>query len=127
MVRAGAPKPFWADAIEWEAYIQSNTTWDIYQLQGETPETVLSGETADISQFCDLSFYEWVMFQDEPVAFPDENPVLGQFLGVAINVGPAMTAKILTQKWRSCLPIHLSWTDRRRGGESCSHCTLRGG
>ena len=62
MVRAGAPKPFWADAIEWEAYIQSNTAWDIYQLQGETPETVLSGETANISQFCELSFYEWVMF-----------------------------------------------------------------
>ena len=62
MVRAGAPKPFWADAIEWEAYIQSNTAWDIYQLQGETPETVLSGKTADISQFCELSFYEWVMF-----------------------------------------------------------------
>jgi hypothetical protein len=30
MVRAGAPKPFWADAIEWEAFIQSNTAWDIY-------------------------------------------------------------------------------------------------
>ena len=27
--------------------------------------------------------------------FPDENPVLGRFLGVAIDVGPAMTAKIL--------------------------------
>ena len=62
MVRAGAPKHFWADAIEWEAYLQSNTAWDIYQLQGETPETVLSGETVDISQFCELSFYERVMF-----------------------------------------------------------------
>ena len=29
------------------------------------------------------------------MAFPDENPVLGQFLEVAIDVGPAMTAKIL--------------------------------
>ena len=37
MIRAGDPKPFWADAIEWEAYLQSNTTWDIYQLQGDTP------------------------------------------------------------------------------------------
>ena len=62
MVRAGASKPFWADAIEWEAHLQSNTAWDIYQLQGETPETVLSGETANISQFCELSFYEWVIF-----------------------------------------------------------------
>ena len=35
------------------------------------------------------------MFCNEPVAFPDENPVLGRFLGIAIDVGPAMTAKIL--------------------------------
>ncbi len=97
MVRAGAPKPLWADCIEYEAYIQSNTAWDIYKLGGETPETVMSGETADISQFCDYSFYEWIMFRDEGklVAYPDQNPVLGRFLGVAIDVGPAMTAKIL--------------------------------
>ena len=24
MVRAGAPKPFWDDAIEWEAYLQTS-------------------------------------------------------------------------------------------------------
>jgi len=95
MVRAGAPKPFWADAIEWEAFIQSKTAWDIYKLQGETPETVLSGETADINQFCELSFYEWIMFRDEPVSYPENNPVLGRFLGIAVDVGPAMTAKIL--------------------------------
>ena len=95
MVRAGAPKPFWADAIKWEAYLQSNTTWDIYKLQGKTPETVLSGETSDISQFCEIIFYEWVMFRDEPVRYPDDNPFLGSFLGIAIDVVPAMTAKIL--------------------------------
>ena len=95
MVRAGAPKPFWDDFIELEAYIQSNTAWDIYKLQGETPETVLSGETANISQFCELSFYKCVMFRDEPVNYPDDNPVLGRFLGIDINVGPAMTTKLL--------------------------------
>jgi hypothetical protein len=95
MVRAGAPKHFWADAIEWEAYIQSNNAWDIYKVQGETPETLLSGETANISQFCELSFYEMIMFQDEPVSYPENNLVIGKFLGIAVDVGPAMTAKIL--------------------------------
>ena len=77
--------------------MQSNTVWDIYKLHGETPQTVMSGETADISQSCKLSFYKWVMFweQSKLVPFPDENPTLGRYLGVAINVGPAMTAKIL--------------------------------
>jgi len=50
MVRAGAPKPFWADAIELEAYVRSNTAHDIFILQGEVPGTVMSGKTSDISQ-----------------------------------------------------------------------------
>jgi hypothetical protein len=95
MVRAGAPKPFWADAIELEAYVRSNTAHDIYILQGGVPETVMSGETSDISQFCEFAFYDWIMFRDQPVAFPDDNPVLGRYLGPAIDVGPALTAKIL--------------------------------
>ena len=35
------------------------------------------------------------MFRDQPVAFPDDNPVLGRYLGPAIDVGPALTTKIL--------------------------------
>ena len=35
------------------------------------------------------------MFHDQPVAFPDNNPVIGRYLGPAIDVGPALTAKIL--------------------------------
>jgi hypothetical protein len=95
MVRAGAPKPFWADAIKLEAYVRSNTAHDIFILQGEVPETVMSGETSDISQFCEFAFYDWIMFRDQPVAFPDDNPMLGRYLGPAIDVGPALTAKIL--------------------------------
>ena len=95
MVRAGAKKPFWADAIELEAYVRFNTAHDIYILQRGVPEKVMSGETSDISQFCEFAFYDWIMFRDQPVAFPDDNPVLGRYLGPAIDVGPALTAKIL--------------------------------
>ena len=35
------------------------------------------------------------MFRDEPVHYPYDNPVFGRFLGIAINVGPAMNAKLL--------------------------------
>ena len=52
MVHAGAPKPFWADAIELEPYVRSNTAHDIFILQGEVTETVMSGKMSDISQFC---------------------------------------------------------------------------
>ena len=55
----------------------------------------MSGETSDISQFCEFAFYDWIMFRDQPVAFSDDNPVLGRYLGPVIDAGPTLTAKIL--------------------------------
>ena len=45
MVRDGAPKNIWDDALDYEAYVRSNTALDIYILQGEVLETVMSGKT----------------------------------------------------------------------------------
>ena len=55
--RAGAPKQVWYDTLEFEAYVISNTSLDIYLLQGEVPETVMLGGNSDISQFCKHWFY----------------------------------------------------------------------
>ena len=53
------------------------------------------GVTSDISQFCEHGFYDWVMFREDPIEYPDENPVLGRYLGTAIDVGPEMTANLM--------------------------------
>ena len=45
------------DALEFEAYVRSNTALGIYMLQGEVLETVMLGGTSDISQFCEA----WVL------------------------------------------------------------------
>ena len=37
------------------------------------------------------------MFRDDPIQFLDENPVLGKYLGPALDFGPAMTANILKE------------------------------
>ena len=58
MVQAGAPKRIWDDALEFEAYVISNTALDIYMLQGEFPKTVMLVGTSDISQFCEHGFYD---------------------------------------------------------------------
>jgi hypothetical protein len=47
------------------------------------------------------------MFRDQPVAFPDNNPVLGRYLGPAIDVGPALTAKNPQSKWGGCLQVNV--------------------
>ena len=80
MVQAGAPKRIWEDALEFEYCVRSNTDLDIYMLQGEVPETLMLGGTSDISQFWEHGFYDWVMFRDEPIQYPDENLVLGIYL-----------------------------------------------
>lgn len=95
MVRSRAPKRLWDDCLEREAYVRSFTAHNIYRLNGQVPETIVSGETADISPLVQFHWYEWVMFRDTSVTYPDDYLVLGRDLGPAIDVGPAMTRKVL--------------------------------
>jgi hypothetical protein len=85
----------WCFALEYESYVRSHTAHDIYRLDGRVPKTVVSGETADISPFCEFSFWDWVKFREHCVAFPDDAMVLGKYLGPSIDIGPAMTSRIM--------------------------------
>ena len=58
---------------------------------------MMSGETSDIRHFFELEMFKWVMFQDETAPFPDDMLTLGHYLGPSIDVGLAMTTKILTK------------------------------
>jgi hypothetical protein len=64
MIRTGAPKQLWDHCIELEGLICSHATNNIYTTWGEAPETIMKGETADISQICKFAWYDWVMFHD---------------------------------------------------------------
>ena len=78
----------------------SNTAHNIYKLDEEVLKTLMSGKISDISEFCKLEWFEWVMFCDETTLFPDNLLKIGHYLGPSINLGPAMTTKILTQNGR---------------------------
>jgi hypothetical protein len=56
---------------------------------------MVSGETADISSIAEFKWYEWVMFRDTSISFPDSKMVLGRDLGPALDIGPAMTRKVI--------------------------------
>ena len=60
-----------------------------------TPETKMSGETSDMTTFCEFGWYQWVYFRDTSMTFPGEKLVLGRCCGPSIDVGPALTADIL--------------------------------
>ena len=56
------PKVLWDDCIERQSYIRSFTTHEIFALKGECPETLINGETHDISTFGEYGWYDLVKF-----------------------------------------------------------------
>ena len=52
-------------------------------------ETTLTGETAGISEFAEFGWYDWIKFRDMIVPYPEVKLVLGRYLGLNINIGPA--------------------------------------
>jgi hypothetical protein len=95
MVRAKTPKVLWDHCVERKALVRSNTAHDLYQLNGQVPETLVNGETPDITTIAEFQWYEWVKFRDTAISFPEDTILLGRDLGPAIDIGPAHTRKIL--------------------------------
>jgi hypothetical protein len=64
-------------------------------IAGQVPETIMTGNTADISHIAEFGWYNWVMFHDNEPSYPDNKLILGCYLGPAINIGSALMANIL--------------------------------
>ena len=95
MLKKHSLKRLWDDCLELRGFITSNMAGNHFGLNGETPETMLSGETADISEFAEYGWYDWVKFRDTNVPYPEDKLVLGRYLDPSTDIGSAMTAKIL--------------------------------
>ena len=106
LLRSRAPKHLWDDSLELEVYIRYNSAHELYKLDGKFPKTVMSGETSDISHFCELEWFKWVMFQDETVPFPDDVLKLGHYIGPSIDIDSVMTKKFLQRKDRCSTDQH---------------------
>ena len=59
------------------------------------PETLITGDTTDISHIAEFAWFDWVMFRDEVPGYPDNKMTLGCYLGPATDTGSALTPKIL--------------------------------
>ena len=105
MTQQHSPLKLWDHCLELTAYQRSNTSNDNFELEGEVPETILSGQTADISPFIELEWFEFVKFIPPGASFPDPGEELGRWLGPAIDIGPVMTSKIIKKNGQV---LHLS-------------------
>ena len=61
------------------------------------PREVQHGGVQDISAFLEYRFYEPMLFLDSDESFPSSKEKPGWWVGVANNVGDALTFKILTE------------------------------
>jgi hypothetical protein len=106
MLKTGSPKTLWDHCIELEGYIRLCTVNDIYETHGETPETIMTGNTANIGHICKFGW-------------PDNKMTLGRYLGPALDVGSALTAKILQSNGTfACQSTFRHLTDEE------THCTI---
>ena len=94
MTATRTPKRLWDDCMELTALIRSHTALDIWQLAGQTPETLMTGQTPDISHLLEFDWFDWVMYYDSETKFPEDSEVLGRWLGPAQDIGPMMCSKI---------------------------------
>ena len=95
MLKSGTPKRLWDHCIEYEALIRSHTAHDIFALEGQVPETLMKGDTPDISHLCEYEWFQWVKYHEPTLSYPQDKMVIGRYLGPAIDVGSALTHKVL--------------------------------
>ena len=57
-----------------------------------TPLEKITGETPDITEYMDFTFYDWVMFKSNGGV---DSPELGRWLGVSHRIGPLLSYWIL--------------------------------
>jgi hypothetical protein len=94
MLRTGSPKPLWDHSLELEALVCSCTSNDMYTTANQVPETIMTGDTADISHIAEFTWFDWVMFRDNVSAYPNDKMTLDGYLGPATDTGSALMSKI---------------------------------
>ena len=94
MRRTNAPAVLWDHCLQLMAEIRRHTALDIFSLNGETLQTMVTGETAHISHLVEHSWYDFVWYSNPG----GEGPSLGRWLGPSNTAGQAMCSKIITNK-----------------------------
>jgi len=94
MITRKVPKRLWDFALVWIAQIYSRTAMK----HGRTGFEVITGDTPDISEWVDFSFYDWVWYWHSPNS--EDNPRLGRWIGVSHRVGSTLCYWILPASGR---------------------------
>ena len=67
------------------------------ELNGQVPETIMKGQTADISNLTEYEWYDWIVYWKKTADYPEFKESYSRWLGPAIDIGYSMMAKILQE------------------------------
>ena len=60
-----APLVLWDFCLERLCKIFNHTALNLFQLDGMTPHTMMTGQPSDILAICEFAWNDWVYFRDE--------------------------------------------------------------
>ena len=69
--QAKSPNKLWDHALELESYVHSNMVIARPELNGQVPETIMSGQTTNISHFAKFAWDDWIKFYDILTGYPE--------------------------------------------------------
>jgi hypothetical protein len=101
MNRSRMPKCLWDYCTCYAAEILCLTAQPLYSLHGQTSYELVTGNTPDISEYVEFTWFQPVWYY-EANAFPEDKRLIGRWIGVAHRVGQAMCYWILPE---SGIPI----------------------
>jgi len=89
MARTNTPGILWDYCCQYTAELRNYLARPLPQLRGRTPHEIITGNTPDISEFLEFTWYEPVWYL-EPSPFPQQVKKMARWIGVAHRVGQAM-------------------------------------
>ena len=95
MRETNTPECLWDVCLSFTSKLRCHTALNIRELRGEVPQTVLKGDTADISHLVEFGWYDWV-WHKSPEDESKQNIRLGRYCGPSFEIGEAMCSMILS-------------------------------
>ena len=95
MKKPACPARLWDYCAMLQANIIIHTARDIPTLKGQVPKTVVTGNTAYISEILEFGWYHWMYYRGATTSFTLPGEQLGKYLGPSGNIGSKMSMWIL--------------------------------
>ena len=97
MMKTNSPEVLWDLCMVYLSQVRSHSAMNIHELQGDVPQSVLTGDTPDISHLAEFGWYDYVWYIT-PSNETIQTRHLGRYCGPSHDVGEALCAHILTAK-----------------------------